>query len=353
MIPYFLILFVVVFIAYIGRRYGSNSVRIISLTLVFLLLVVFAGLRDRSVGTDTGNYIWMLLSTNTFIDVFRTTEFGFNTLLLISKSISNDYSILLTLIAFVVVGLYISTIAKLTERYETAVFLFITLGAYTFFFNGARQGIAAAICFFAIPYLLERKPKQYFLLVALAFTFHHTALIASLLYFLAVPRVSWRQIVAVVVGSVIMTLFLTVFVQLAEVLVDDKYSMYADVEEGGGHVLVSFLLVQGVLFYLLRNKAKNPNGYYYRLLNIYMIGLIPLISAVLSNVNPSGIIRLHMYFSGTAIILWPMIFMGISKAKERNLAALSFLVFMLIFFYMTTSSFSNLFPYNINMGVIA
>lgn len=352
MIPYFLILFVVVFIAYIGRRYGSNSVRIISLTLVFLLLVVFAGLRDRSVGTDTGNYIWMLLSTNTFIDVFRTTEFGFNTLLLISKSISNDYSILLTLIAFVVVGLYISTIAKLTERYETAVFLFITLGAYTFFFNGARQGIAAAICFFAIPYLLERKPKQYFLLVALAFTFHHTALIASLLYFLAVPRVSWRQIVAVVVGSVIMTLFLTVFVQLAAVLVDDKYSSYAEVTEGGGRVLVAFFVAQGTLLYLLRNKAKDKNGYYSKLLNIYLIGLMPLVAAVFSNVNPSGIIRLHMYFSSTAIVLWPMIFIGLNKARERNILSLFFLLFMLFFFYLTTSSFSKLVPYEISIGVL-
>ena len=352
MIPYLILLLSVVTIAYAGRRNGSKGVQFLSLGVIILLLTLFAGIRYRTVGTDTGNYIGMFMRINTFSDIWRTTEVGFNTLMVLAKTISSNYASLLTLIALLVVSCYVSTIVRLTKRYETAIFLFITLGAYTFFFNGARQGIAAAICFLAIPWLLERKPKQYFLLIGLAFTFHHTALIAAPLYFLALPRVGWRQIASVLGGSVLMTFSLTTFVQLAASLVDDKYAAYADVTEGGGHVMVAFLFIQGILLYLLRKKVKDPDGYYPRLLNIYLIGLIPLFAAVVSNVNPSGIIRLHMYFSGTAILLWPMIFLGISKAKERSFVSFIFLLFTLLFFYMTTSTFSRLVPYSINSGLV-
>lgn len=352
MTPYLILLFSVVAIAYSGRRYGSKEVQLLSLGIIVLLLVLFAGLRNYSVGTDTGTYLRHFMRVNLFDDIWRTTEIGSNALMLLAKSISSNYASLLTLISLVVVSCYVSTIVRLTKRYETALFLFIALGYYTFFFNGARQGIAAALCFLAIPWLLERKPKQYFLLIGLAFTFHHTALIAAPLYFLALPRVGWRQIASVLGGSVLMTLFLATFVSLATAFISDKYATYADAAEGGGYVMVAFLTAQGAILYFFRGKAKDPYGYYPRLLNIYLIGLIPLIAAIVSNVNPSGIIRLHMYFSGTAILLWPMIFIGISKVKERSFIAFIFLLFTLLFFYMTTSTFSKLVPYSINSRLV-
>lgn len=352
MIPYLILLFTVSTIAYAGRRHGSKSVQYLSLGIIMLLLTLFAGLRYRLVGTDTGTYIRHFISVNSFSDIWRTTEIGYNILMVLAKSLSDNYASILTLTALIIVSCYVSTIVRLTKRYETALFLFIALGYYTFFFNGARQGIAAAICFLAIPWLLERKPKQYFLLIGLAFTFHHTALIAAPLYFLALPRVGWRQIASVLGGSVLMTLFLATFVSLATAFISDKYATYADAAEGGGYVMVAFLTAQGAILYFFRGKAKDPYGYYPRLLNIYLIGLIPLIAAIVSNVNPSGIIRLHMYFSGTAILLWPMIFIGISKVKERSFIAFIFLLFTLLFFYMTTSTFSKLVPYSINLGLV-
>lgn len=352
MTPYLTLLLTVVIIAYAGRRYGSKILQVISLGIIVLLLTLFAGIRHRFVGTDTGNYLRMFAGINSWSDIWETNEFGFNALMLLAKQISSNYAALLTLVALVTVSCYIITIVRLTKRYETALFLFITLGAYTFFFNGARQGVAAAICFFAIPWLLKHKPVQYFLLVGLAFTFHQTALIAAPLYFLASSRVGWRQIVGVACGSVLMTLFLATFVGLASSLVDDKYAAYAEATEGGGHVMVAFLVVQGAFLYVLRKKVKDPHGYYPRLLNIYLIGLIPLFAAVISNVNPSGIIRLHMYFSSTAILLWSMIFYGISASKERDIISFIFLLFILLYFFMTTSTFSQLTPYILNKRFI-
>lgn len=353
MTPYLVLLFTVVYLAYVGRRNGSSGVQFLSMGIIVLILVLFAGLRYRLVGTDTGNYVSIFSKVNTFDDIWRTNEIGFNSLMLLAKTISDNYSLMLTFIALVTVSCYVFTMMRLNKRYETSLFLFMTLGAYTFFFNGARQGVAAAICFFAIPWLLERKPRQYFLLIALAYTFHNTALIAAPLYFLAIARVGWRQVTIIAGSTVVIIAFLTVFVQLAADLLNDRYASYAVESEGGGMVMATFLVGQGALLFLLRKYIKKSNETYARLLNIYLLGLIPVIASVLSNVNPSGLLRLHPYFAYTAILLWPMSLQSIKNIKKRRFLSLLFALVLLSFYYLTTKEFSNLVPYSINMDILS
>lgn len=350
MVPYFILLFTVTIFVYGGRRAG-RQVQAVSLLVVSLLLVLFAGLRDRLVGTDTGNYIYIYSKVNTFDDMFRTSEIGFNALMLFSKLFSNEYASLLIVIAIIVVICYVTTIVKLTRRYETGIFLWVVLGGYTFFFNGARQGIAAAICFYALPWLLKRKPRQYFMCIFLAFLFHHTALLAVVFYFIASPKVNRRQLVNVFFGVVIMVLFLSVFVDIAAALIDDKYAVYGEKSDGGGRLTVAFLLFQGALLYIAKSTVVDSHIYYSRLLNIYLIGLIPAIASTLASVNPSGVLRLSIYFSSTAILLWPMVFNSMDLKRYRHISAYIFCLFSLVYFYMTTEKFSNLSPYQINLGI--
>ena len=109
------------------------------------------GLRDYQVGTDTGNYVRQFRLSESFSSVTeRKTEIAYNLLSWGARWLSDSYSALLLLIAAIVVTCYVSTIVRLTRRYETALYLFVVFGIYTFFFNGARQGIAAAICFAAL-----------------------------------------------------------------------------------------------------------------------------------------------------------------------------------------------------------
>src|SRR5690606_33715510 len=195
MIPYLLLLVLVVIIAYLGRRSGAELVRRASIGVVMLVLVGFAGLRSSKVGTDTGNYLRMFSRADSFSSVTEgKTEFGYNLLSWLARSISDSYTVLLLMIALVVVYCYVSTIVKLVKRYETAMFLFVTLGVYTFFFNGARQGIAAAICFWALPFLLQKRVVPYLAAIGVAVLFHKTALVALPLYFLAAPRIGLKRL---------------------------------------------------------------------------------------------------------------------------------------------------------------
>ena len=354
MTSYLLLLFFVVVVAYLGRRSGNTMLRRLSIGTVMLALVAFAGLRDYRVGTDTGNYVRMFGFSESFDSVTeRKTEIGYNFLAWLARNFSDSYSALLLLIATVVVGCYVPTIIRLTRRYETGLYLYITLGVYTFFFNGARQGIAAAICFAALPFLLQRRWLPYLLLVVVAVLFHKTAWIALVLYPLASPRVNWRRLLLLGAGTVVLVVFLQVFVGLAAMFLDDKFAAYAVEGAGGGQVWVAFLLGQGVMLYLFKDKVHDPDRYYVRLLNIYLLGLAPALASTLSGVNPSGVLRLHLYFSSVAILMWPMVFLQLRSVSVRALVGFGFIGVTVLFFLLTTGTFSGLTPYRLNSEIAA
>ncbi len=353
MIPYLALLFVVVVSAHLGRRYGTLGVQRLVLSTCGLFLVLFAGMRDRVVGTDTGNYVSWIDEVTTFESVWSFhVEKGFTFIVFLSSQLSEEYFVLLSLIAIICVTCYLSTIVRLVPKYETAIFLFITLGSYTFFFNGARQGMAAAFCFLALPFLLQRKVVPYIFLVLFATLFHKTAIVALPLYYLASDRVGWKQVIAVLASAVIMAVSISAFAQLAASFIDEKFATYGQAGEGGGGVKASFLVGQAVLFMLFRRQVGDAGPYYSRLLNIYLIGLIPAIASVIGSVNPSGILRLTTYFDHTAILLWPLVFSSFVTKQNRAIASVGFLIVTLIFFVMTTISFSNLTPYLLNSELL-
>ncbi|SFT99814.1 EpsG family protein [Halomonas saccharevitans] len=349
MIPYFALLIIVVAIVSLGRSSGSNGVQRCSLVLVGLMLIFFAGLRDRTVGTDTGTYVsWLSMVTSYEEALDFHVELGFSFIVMISSSLSDNYAILLVLVAALVVGSYLSTIGALVKNYEFAIFIFITLGAYTFFFNAARQGLAVALCFFALPYLLERKTMPYFILIATATLFHATAVIAAPLYFLSRANIGLRDVFIVVVGTAVLAISISSIAQFATNFLDERYADYGQEGGGGGQVQVAFLAIQGALLLLFKEQINEQRHWYCRLLNIYLLGLIPALASVVANVNPSGVLRITAYFSHTSILLWPMVLMSFKQVRNRNIFLLGFLACSLIYYMLTTSNFSGLYPYRLN-----
>jgi hypothetical protein len=351
MIPYLLLLVFVTVIAYLGRRSGHRGLRLWTLVAVGVVLVLFAGLRDGVVGTDTGNYIRKFYDSDSFYSVIAQPEFGYYLLSWFCRSMSDSYAVLLTSIAAIVVACYMATIVRLAVRYETSLYLFITLGVYTFFFNGARQGLAASLCFLSLPFLLQRRVIPYLLLILLASTFHKTALIAIPLYWVASSKVRWSRLIWLAGTVLVATIFLQVFVGFASDFLGDKYAFYGETGEGGGGIWAAFLVGQGAMLYYFKRFVSDTDGWYARLLNIYLVGLVPVVASVIASVNPSGVLRLHLYFSSTAILLWPMVFRQFRQTPLRAIISLGFMAITMGFFVMTTTTFSHLSPYMVNSAL--
>tara|TARA_R100000935_G_scaffold4427_1_gene10473 strand:+ start:23107 stop:24177 length:1071 start_codon:yes stop_codon:yes gene_type:complete len=350
MIPYLTLLFLVVFIACLGRQTWNRNLKISSLYLIGFILIFFAGVRDLSVGTDTYTYVSFLNIIQSLQDISTfQLEPGFSLLVLVANKLSDGHILYLSLIALIVVFLHIKTIYHLVQKYEISLFIFIAFGTYTFFFNGARQAIAAAIVFAAIPSLLDKKFWKYLIFIFIAFFFHKSAILAMPLYFLAKPYIGLRQWAFVFIGIAILTVFLSSFAQFAVFALGDRYEGY-DVNDSGGGGLVTgiFLLCQAIALYILRPRNSDYTEVYNKLLNIFLIGLVFVGVSVLSNVNPSGILRLHIYFTSMSIILWPILFVSLKDKRLREIVGFSLFFVSILYFYLTTNSFSKLVPYTIN-----
>lgn len=106
---------------------------------------------------------------------------------------------------------------------------------------------------------------------------------------------------------------------------------------------------QGLVFIIFRRQVNDPQGYYGRLLNVYLAGLVPALASVIASVHASGVMRLVLYFSPAAILLWPMIFMSLRAGYNKYIISAIFFSVAIAYFVMTTLSFHDLVPYEVNV----
>lgn len=352
MAPYLLVLFVATLAAYFGRVSGSLSIQRTSLIAVAIFLICFAGFRDYHVGTDTGNYVYNFYQSHSLKEAqLGNMEVGYNAFVWLIRMLSDNYAALLLAIAGIVVSLYFATIVRFVDRYEFGIYLFIVFGSYTWLFNGARQAIAGAICFWALRFVINRRLVPYAACIAMAMLFHKTAIIALPIYFLATADLRLKRLMGLVMAVVLFAVFIKVFVGFASQFLDDRFAGYSTQRGGGGEVVTAYLTGEAFLFLWLRKRITVNLELYDKFLNIYLVALVPAYVTVISGVDPSGLMRLATYFSGAEIMLWPMIFREIRRTRQRALVGMSFLMVTIVYFMLTTNGFANLTPYRMNSGL--
>lgn len=352
MTPYLVLLAVVTAITYLARKSGNPFMEKAGLLLVFVCLLCFAGFRDYHVGTDTGNYVYSFHHSASLKDAHSIKmEVGYTTFVWLARQLSDNYAALLLSIATIVLLLQLSTILKFVPRYEFGIYLYIVLGEYTAFFNAARQSIAVAICFFGLRFVMQRRLLPYMACVAIAMLFHKTAIVALPIYFLATARFRWRRMVGLAVAVVVSVVFIRLFVGLASEMLDDRFANYASQGHGGGYVVTVYLVAQAIVFIWLRDRIQIDREVYIRLVNIYLIALVPALVTVFGGVDPSGLLRLSAYFGRVEILIWPIVFREISRTRQYGLLGMAFFALTMIYFILTTMAFSDLTPYRLNTGL--
>lgn len=340
MLPYLLVLsFVVFWILLEQKALGRKS-----FWLPLITLSLFAGIRSYRVGTDSGAY------TRDFrisLDIYNfefneLVEPGYQFLKYALLRLTNDYFWLFFITALIVVYCYLTIIRKHSVNYWFSVFLFITLGVYTFFFNGLRQGLAMAIFALALPYLLEKRLISYLILCFLASLFHNTALFMIPFYFVVNLRIKpIYKIIVTFIGSLFVSSFLIQY--LAES--NDRYESYAEAgQEGGGYLTLGFYVILLILIYYVIRIYNIKDKQFMQLFSFYAVGVVFLIPVAILGANPSGPQRLLTYFTWTLALILPVVFKRINNAYVTSMAVTIFT----IYFILTTSKFSNLTPYIIN-----
>lgn len=199
LIAYLSILFITLIYQKINRK---TTVILLAIWTVYVGLV--CGLRDMLGGYDSYIYAEVFDATSDELDrgvpfwssvafALNPTEQGYAIFnVLVAYITANRYIFLFITSVFIFVSLYIHIIKY--SKYPIYAFFILFCMWYFFSFTYLRQVMAACIAWFAIPYAIKRKPLYFFLLVALATSFHNSAALFGLIYFIAHRRFSKNQI---------------------------------------------------------------------------------------------------------------------------------------------------------------
>lgn len=340
MFSYLLVLFLVMFFVLYEKKVLGRKAIIAPL----LLLIALPTLRSNRVGTDSGTY------TAAYIQKYYPYEYGFHkdieygyqlidSLIL---SFSYNYVWLFLITSIIVIPAYLFTIKKISINYLYSILIFITFGFYTFFFNGLRQGIAMAICFFGLPYLIQKRVICYSLVVFIASLFHMSALIMLPLYFLVNSKIKieLKFLACLITSTLTSQILIGYFAQS-----NARYEHYTqEAEQAGGYITLAFYFLIGLLVYVTGYKIRNEDIMFNKLEQMLLCGLALVLPVALLGTDPSGPQRIMYYFVSSVIFLIPYIL-----RKYNNLyISILFLIFSVIYFILITMRFSNLYPYVTN-----
>lgn len=226
-----------------------------------------------------------------------------------------------------------------------AIFVYLII-LYLPSFNILRQGFALSILMISFKYIEEKKIVKFILILALAMSFHYTAILFLPVYYILnkdIGKVKWIIILACVI------LVFINYNDLINLIIGlgpyfEKYSKYET--QGFIKINKTFLILQIIMlmFIAVCNKAlKQKDKFMHRMLSMYYISII--LSFLGSLVSFAG--RADLYFSISQIIFLPYMCKNLFKEKNKIVAYVVIIIYLLIFWYICYyySGNNQCFPY--------
>lgn len=333
-----------------AAAYSKNPQFKITLYATLTVMILFAGLRSAGVGTDSGSYARSFTDIDEMEGDWKeqlTDEPGFYYLKLVLSMISNQYWVLFTGIAILTYSCVVIAIKRETEKIVIPLFVFITLGLYTFVFNAARQGIAVAVYMLSFKFLFEDHKTgflKYCLFVFLAAMFHKTVIITLPLYFLFRQKYSPKMLVIIAVLGIGMGAVLPSFLAFAGTH-EARYELYST-QASGGEMLAVFYMLITVFFIIKRKKIDLEYLFKYDVfLNMMLFGTLIFMVVQVNNMYVE-LTRFAAYFQVASVFLWAYIYQ--SKTKPLTAFSVVIIVGHLLYFYIFCTRMAGLVPYSFN-----
>lgn len=230
-----------------------------------LFMFVIIAFRHKEVGSnDSQNYFnnWELLSGLTFDGLksfMRDSSFekGYLLFVWIFSHIFPEGQFVFIISALIFTVSVCRFIYINSEDPELSFVMFICLGLYSFMVQGLRQAIAMCICLFAIEFCKKRKFIPFILLVLLASTFHTSAIVFFVVYFIYGFTMNVRTAVAALGISGILIAFSGPIAAIGNIVFEREYEN--EVETGGfvAVAIYAIILLVAIVFSGKRRKEKN------------------------------------------------------------------------------------------------
>lgn len=298
------------------------------------ILIFVSGFRF-CVGTDYSSYYWSgpIHANRLKESIIKLDEPGSDFIYWFIRLFTKKNYVPILAFAVLTIGFAMIVIYKNTDCYFVATMLFIFLGCWHFSFNALRQCLAASIVFYGIKYLKNREFIKYFIVVFVAFLFHRSAIIMIAPYFIIRNRISFKNVLLLIIGTVIVLYSYNILVRFTEFILQDSLSNDAGYADVAVNILRILVAVVPSLFYIVIywNRKLNPITSFY-------IKLVICHAVVMVMASKSAMLaRVGIYTAPFCCIAMPEL-NKIFRSKTRKVINIIMLLLYAIYFFYEISN---------------
>lgn len=286
----------------------------------FLVLFLIQCLRNINlVGTDIPTYCGYFDHTIqlTWKELFteKQWEYGYWALNKLIGYVTKNHQVFLSIMSFLILFPIAYTYIKESKMPLITYGMFLCYDIFLLTFSGLRQSLAIAIVVFAYRFVKKANVKNvilYYLLVAIAFTFHTSAIVAIVIYpiyHLPIKRAFLPFILVFVIMVYILRkpLALTAFKIIGGKYVD-RYGTITDT--GAGGMLLFDILIMTCSFLFARKENKILIGLRNLMIMVVLVRIFTTINIVA--------IRMSYYFIPFVALLVPEV-LAVQSETDKNI----------------------------------
>ncbi len=220
------------------------------------------------------------------------------------------------------------------------LYLFGTLGMYTFMFTGVRQCLAICICLLSYRTVKNRKFIRFALFILLAFYFHKSSILFVAAYFIFPRKLNFINVAVYTVATAVIAFNLEAVQEWLNAQLDYDYGIESNT---GGYIFAAVMLVITVftIFAIVSNKALNKHSQ--GLINIAIIALVFWIVRIFTRIAE----RPSFYFLPFSFAALTFAIASFKDKEEKGTMKLLVFAFCLaLYVYRLLTNFAVLIPYS-------
>ena len=331
---YYLIfsLFLIFLIKYIPSAQYIKRRRMVILAVLFLSLI--AGLRNplAVVGSDIYNYYMMYVSCIRIENICEATqqlpvEAGYIILNWIIGKIIPWGQFIVILVPLICISICMWFISKYSCDVWLSIVIFVVLGGYTFVQTGFRQGLAIYLCMISIHYAINKKLILYLFFIALAVSFHQTAIIFAPMYYFINRKLNLKNAFYDIALSTLIGLLSATLISFGNELFGKTYT-----GDSWGNILgpsIAIFFYSFSIIALLRSSLLNPiinETPVFKFVHLLILGVCIYTFRFQSLILE----RVSFYFTPYIVIVLPYALKYNFTIKDYNMLKIVFALFLIL-----------------------
>lgn len=301
---------------------------------IAVLLILIAGFRYY-VGVDYEAYRDMYIGIDG-TGYLQIIEPGWRFLYEFLHSVGGTYNLWFIVISSLTIVPIAYGIKKMSPCVALSWMFFIGSFLYTESFNACRQYVAMGILFGGTPFILEKQPLKFLVVICLAMLFHNTAIIGAFFFLLYRPYSTKVRIavlfITLILGEYLLRTFvlgwLSSFVSSFISVLDLQRSYSYDLDSHSDNLINTGVLkyIYNVLAVLVCLFARKLEARYTFFVNAFIVAICWYNLFYIFQ----EYLRIHQYFLMYGMILYPAIVYKF-KSKARPILVLLILMVFLVF----------------------